>query len=166
MKRITSDGHTGCNTLSEFGCSGIMWTPNGQSIIYVTARSSLPALFRTSVNGGASEPETTYPAIGSFTHDGTRFVYSQHTSSDSPAVWRADFAIAGGTLIKKGKIISSQFPEMDRSRLQTARASSGCPCAQAPKRYSPAIPLGTIKNNSPILTATQELLVGLPTANG
>ena len=113
MKRITSDGHTGCNTLSEFGCSGIMWTPNGQSIIYVTARSSLPALFRTSVNGGASELETTYPAIGSFTHDGTRFVYSQHTSSDSPAVWRADFAIAGGALIKKGKIISSQFPEMD-----------------------------------------------------
>ncbi len=113
MKRITSDGHTGCNMLSEFGCSGIMWTPNGQSIIYVTARSSLPALFRTSVNGGASEVETTYPAIGSFTHDGVRFVYSQHTSSDSPAIWRADFAIAGGALIKKGKIISSQFPEMD-----------------------------------------------------
>ena len=113
MKRITADGHTGCNTLSEFGCSGIMWTPNGQSVIYVTARSSLPALFRTSVNSGASERETTYPAIGSFTHDGARFVYSQPTSSDSPAVWRADFATAAGALIKKDKIISSQFPELD-----------------------------------------------------
>jgi len=113
MKRITADGHTGCNTLSEFGCSGIMWTPNGQSVIYVTARSSLPALFRTSVNSGASERETTYPAIGSFTHDGARFVYSQHTSSDSPAVWHADFATAAGALIKKDKIISSQFPELD-----------------------------------------------------
>jgi Tol biopolymer transport system component/DNA-binding winged helix-turn-helix (wHTH) protein len=113
MKRITSDSHTGCNTLSEFGCSGIMWTPNGKSVIFVTARSSMPALFRASVRGGASERETTYPAIGSFTRDGARFVYSQNTSSDPPAVWRADLANPGGSLRNKNKIITSQFPEMD-----------------------------------------------------
>jgi Tol biopolymer transport system component/DNA-binding winged helix-turn-helix (wHTH) protein len=113
MKRITSEGHTGCNTLSEFGCSGIMWTPNGQSIVYVTARSSLPALFRASANGGASKRETTYPAIGNFNRDGIRFVYSQHTSTDSPTVLRADFTAPGGALREKSKIIASQFPEMD-----------------------------------------------------
>lgn len=113
IKQVTSDAHTGCNTLSEFGCSGIMWTPDGRSIVYINTRSSLPALFQAPVNGGANERETTYPAIGSFTRDGTRFVYSQYASSDPAAIWRASLSTPGGSLGEKSKVIASQFPEMD-----------------------------------------------------
>jgi len=113
IQQLTSEGHTGCNLLSEFGCIGLMWTPDGQSIVYVNMRNALPALFRIRVNGGASEPETTYPAIGSFTRDGTHFVYSQRSSSDPAAIWRASFAGPAGSLLEKSKLISSQFPEMD-----------------------------------------------------
>jgi hypothetical protein len=54
-----------------------------------------------------------YPAIGNFTRDGTRFVYSQHSSSDPPGIWRADLASPGGALLRESKIIASQFPEAD-----------------------------------------------------
>ena len=113
IQQLTSEGHTGCNTLSEFGCSGLMWTPDGRSIVYVNTRNSLPALFRVPANGGTSEPETTYPAIGSFTPDGTHFIYSQHSSSDPPAIWRANLSSPAGSVRDKSKIIGSQFPEMD-----------------------------------------------------
>ena len=113
IQQLTSEGHTGCNTLSEFGCSGLMWTPDGRSVVYVNTRNSLPALFRVPLNGGTSEPETTYPAVGSFTRTGTHFIYSQHSSSDPPAIWRANFSSPGGPLRDKSKIIGSQFPEMD-----------------------------------------------------
>ena len=113
IQQLTFEGHTGCNTLGEFGCSGLMWTPDGRSIVYVNTRSSLPALFRVPLNGGTSEPETTYPAIGSFTADGTHFIYSQHSSSDPPAIWRASLSSPAGSLRDKSKIIDSQFPEMD-----------------------------------------------------
>lgn len=113
MTPITSDGHTGCSTLSEYGCSGIMWTPDGQSIVYVTGRGSLPALLRAPASGGTPERETIYPAIGSFTRDGTRFAWSQRGSSDPPAIWRADLSTPGGSIREKTKIIASQFPELD-----------------------------------------------------
>lgn len=113
VKQVASNGQTGCSTFSEFGCQGMMWTPDGRSIVYVNTRDSLPALFRVPADGGTSLRETVYPAIGSFTRDGLRFVYSQPSSSDPPAVWRADFSAAGGSLREKSKVIASQFPEMD-----------------------------------------------------
>ena len=113
VKQISSDGQNGCSTLSEFGCSAVMWTPDGRYIVYVNTRSSLPALFRIPVNGGISQRETTYPAIGSFTRDGMRFTYSQHSSSDPPAIWRANLFTPGGPFREKSKIVASQFPEMD-----------------------------------------------------
>ena len=113
IRQLTSDGQSGCSTLSEFGCSGIMWTPDGQAIVYVTTRRPLSALVRVPAKGGPSERETTYPGIGNFTRDGKRFAYSQHISSDPPAIWRADLSTPGGPVREKGKIIASQFPELD-----------------------------------------------------
>jgi Tol biopolymer transport system component/DNA-binding winged helix-turn-helix (wHTH) protein len=113
ITQLTSEGHDGCNTLNDFGCNAKMWTPDGKFIIYENTRNSLPALFRVPATGGTGEPETTYPAIGSFTRDGTHFVYSQHISSDPPAVWRASLASPAGPVRERRKVIDSQFPEMD-----------------------------------------------------
>ena len=112
-KRVTPDGDNGCNTLSELGCNGIMWTPDGRSLVYVDDRSRLSTLLRIQADGGTAQRETTYPAIGSFTHDGLRFAYSQRISADAPAIWKAQLSAPGGTLTGKSKFISSQFPELD-----------------------------------------------------
>jgi Tol biopolymer transport system component/DNA-binding winged helix-turn-helix (wHTH) protein len=111
--RVTSGGDKGCNTLSDLGCSGLMWTPDGRALIFVDDQSKLSTLLRISASGGPVARETTYPAIGSFTRDGARFVYSQHISTDPAAIWRAELSGPGGSLVAKSKIISSQFPELD-----------------------------------------------------
>ncbi len=111
--RVTSDGDRGCNTLSELGCSGLMWTPDGRSLVFVDDQSKLSTLLRISIDGGSADRETTYPSIGSFNRDGSRFVYSQHIRTDPAAVWRVELAGPGGSPVGKSKIISSQFPELD-----------------------------------------------------
>jgi Tol biopolymer transport system component len=111
--RVTSGGDRGCNTLSDLGCSGLMWIPDGRNLVFVDDQSKLSTLLRISIDGGSADRETTYPAIGSFTHDGTHFAYSAHTSTDPPAIWRAEFSTAGGSFLGKNKIISSQSPELD-----------------------------------------------------
>ena len=112
-QRVTSAGDRGCNTLSEMGCSGLMWTPDGHSLVYFDDQSKLSSLLRISANGGPTNRETTYPSIGSFTRDGARFVYSQRDIADPPSIWRAQLSDPGGSLLGKSKIISSQFPELD-----------------------------------------------------
>jgi Tol biopolymer transport system component/DNA-binding winged helix-turn-helix (wHTH) protein len=114
-RHLTADYQLGCTTLMDFGfgCSALMWTPDGKSIVFVSNRTTLPSLWRVPANGGAIERETTYPAIGSFSKDGRRLVYSEQTSAELPAIWRADLAGAGGPVLTNRKLISSQYPEMD-----------------------------------------------------
>jgi Tol biopolymer transport system component len=97
--RVTSGGDRGCNTLSELGCSGLMWTPDGRSLVFVDDQSKLSTLLRISIDGGSADRETTYPSIGSFNRDGSRFVYSQHIRTDPAAVWRVELAGPGGSLV-------------------------------------------------------------------
>jgi Tol biopolymer transport system component len=108
-----SDGQVGCNTLTEFGCSGLMWLPDSKSIVFVSNRTTLPSLWRVPVDGGPVERETTYPAIGNFSKDGRSFVYSQESSSEPPAIWRADLSAAGGPVTSNKSLVKTQYPEMD-----------------------------------------------------
>ena len=108
-----SDGQVGCNTLTEFNCSGVMWLPDSKSIVFVSNRTTLPSLWRVPVNGGPVERETTYPAIGNFSKDGRSFVYSEESSSEPPAIWRADLGAAGGPVTSNKSLIKSQYPELD-----------------------------------------------------
>jgi Tol biopolymer transport system component len=114
-RHLTTDDQLGCTTLIDFelGCSALMWTPDGKSIVFVSNRTTLPSLWRVAANGGAVERETTYPAIGSFSNDGRRLVYSEQTSAELPAIWRAYLAGAGGAVLTNRKLINSQYPEMD-----------------------------------------------------
>ena len=108
-----SDGQVGCNTLTEFNCSGVMWLPDSKSLVFVSNRTTLPTLWRVPVNGGPVERETTYPAIGNFSKDGRSFVYSEESGSVPPAIWRADLGAAGGPVISNKSLVKSQYPEMD-----------------------------------------------------
>ena len=110
---LTEDGRAGCSTLNDLGCGGLMWTPDSKSIVFVSNRTTLPWLWRVSANSGSVERETIYPRVGSISKDGHRLVYSEKTSGEPPAVWRADLAAAGGTVGENKKLISTQYPEMD-----------------------------------------------------
>jgi Tol biopolymer transport system component/DNA-binding winged helix-turn-helix (wHTH) protein len=95
-------------------CVALMWTPDGKSIIFLSERTRLPSLWRIPANGGGRiEPETEYPTVGSFSRDGKRFVFAEQTTSNPPAVWRADLARAGGPVLGTKKLISTQYWERD-----------------------------------------------------
>jgi Tol biopolymer transport system component/DNA-binding winged helix-turn-helix (wHTH) protein len=110
---LTADSRSGCSTENDLGCDGLMWTPDSKSIVFVSNRTTLPSLWQVLASGGTIERQTTYPAIGNFSKDGRRFVYSEKTSAEPPAIWRADLAAAGGPVLGKRKLISTQYPEMD-----------------------------------------------------
>jgi Tol biopolymer transport system component/DNA-binding winged helix-turn-helix (wHTH) protein len=110
---LTADTQMGCNSLSEFRCGALMWTPDGKSIVFVSNRATLPSLWKVSSNGGAIERETTYPTIGGFSKTGRRLVYSEKNSPEVAAIWRADLAAAGGPVLGNRKLIGSQYPESD-----------------------------------------------------
>jgi Tol biopolymer transport system component/DNA-binding winged helix-turn-helix (wHTH) protein len=113
VKQLTEEGKLGCNTLTESGCSGLMWTPNGKSIVFISNRSTLPSLWHVPASGGTVERETVFPSLGSFTKDGRQFAYSEKTGGELPAIWRANLAAAGGPILNHMKVIGTQYPEMD-----------------------------------------------------
>lgn len=102
-----------CNNLADLACGVLMWTPDSKSIVFPSVRTTLSSLWRVSANGGLIERETTYPAIGSFSDDGRRFVYSDQANAEAPSIWRADLASEGGPVLNSRKLIQTQYPELD-----------------------------------------------------
>jgi Tol biopolymer transport system component/DNA-binding winged helix-turn-helix (wHTH) protein len=91
----------------------LMWTPDGSSIVFTSNRTTLVTLWRVSAYDGQMQRETVYPAIGSFSADGRRLVYSEHTSAEAPAIWRADLFTAGGHVLDNRNLIHTPYPEMN-----------------------------------------------------
>ena len=113
LHQLTFESQSGCSSLNNSVCSGLMWTPDGKSIVFVSSRSTLPSLWHVSAIDGTVERETTYPLIGNFSKDGWRFVYSEDSAGEPAAVWRADLASAGGPVLDTKKLISTQYGDMD-----------------------------------------------------
>ena len=107
---LTVEGRCFADALWTF--ADLMWTPDGKSVVFFSTRSLLPALWRVPAEGGPIERETSYPAIGSFSSDGRRLVYSESTIVEGAAIWRADLASAGGQVLKNRELIRTQLPEM------------------------------------------------------
>jgi Tol biopolymer transport system component/DNA-binding winged helix-turn-helix (wHTH) protein len=107
---LTAEGR--CFAYSPQISNFLMWTPDGKSIVFASRRSTLPSLWRVSADGGPVQSETLYPAIGSFSKDGRRLVYSEHTVMEGPTIWRADLASAGGSVLENRELIKTQFADM------------------------------------------------------
>jgi dipeptidyl aminopeptidase/acylaminoacyl peptidase len=88
-----------------------MWAPDGQSIVFSSARTTQPSLWRVLATGGEMQRETLFPAIGSFSKDGRVLVYPQSTSNEPSGIWRADLDRAGGQVLSNRRVISTQFDE-------------------------------------------------------
>jgi Tol biopolymer transport system component/DNA-binding winged helix-turn-helix (wHTH) protein len=100
-KRLTSDGHW---------IVGLMWTPDGKYIVFLSDRGKLPHAWRVPAAGGPIELETLYPAPGSVSKDGRRMAYAEWTGEAS-SIWRADLTSAGGRVSRTKKVVYSQYRE-------------------------------------------------------
>jgi Tol biopolymer transport system component len=86
-RRLTSE-----NTRIE----GYMWTPDGRSIIFRSSRSGLPTNWQISAEGGAIQPETTYPDVGALSLDGAHLAYLGPPLLNTSVLWRADLSSEAG----------------------------------------------------------------------
>ncbi len=94
-------------------CRSLMWTPDGQEIVFSSVRTTTDSLWRLRVPGGEIRKEPLYPAIGRFSADGRRLVYEEVTTKEPPSVWRADLAGPGGKVLAHRKVIGTQTSELD-----------------------------------------------------
>jgi Tol biopolymer transport system component len=110
---VISDATLGCSSFTEYGCSSMMWTPDGASIVFVSYQTGFPTVWRVPPSGGTATHETVYPAIGSFSKDGGSFAYSDNAGEPPLSIWRASLSAPGGALISSRKVVGSQYPDMD-----------------------------------------------------
>jgi Tol biopolymer transport system component/DNA-binding winged helix-turn-helix (wHTH) protein len=91
--------------------SNLMWTPDGKYIVFNSNRGDMIRAWRVPVAGGPVEPEMVYPGVGAISQDGRRLAYTESQSGEAPAIWRADLSNPGGPVLRKRKLIYSQFRE-------------------------------------------------------
>jgi len=90
-------------------CCRVVWSPDGKYISFRSNRSGMGRSWRIPARGGAIEPETVYPELGSFSHDGRHMVYVDGSSSSS--VWRGDLSHTGGPVLRMNSLLSGTYSD-------------------------------------------------------
>ncbi len=87
----------------------LMWSADGQSIIFLSSQTGIDGLRRIPAQGGTTELESEYPGVGSLSKDGFRLAYVQPPGfwASSASIWRADLAKVGGGIQRTQEIVSS-----------------------------------------------------------
>jgi Tol biopolymer transport system component/DNA-binding winged helix-turn-helix (wHTH) protein len=98
LRQVTHDNH---------GISRpLMWTTDGQYIVFDSTRSGDGRPWRVPAAGGDIEAETIYPHVGALTPDGHRLAYVEY-SGLPPAAWQAQLANPGGKVLSLKKLVAS-----------------------------------------------------------
>jgi Tol biopolymer transport system component/DNA-binding winged helix-turn-helix (wHTH) protein len=100
-RQLTHDGR---------GIAGdLMWSSDGQYIVFNSDRSGLDRVWRVPATGGAVEPETVYPGVGALSRDGRRLAYIEPSGfwRSSPSIWRTELSRPGGEVVSQKKILVS-----------------------------------------------------------
>jgi Tol biopolymer transport system component len=98
LRQVTHDDHAIFRPL--------MWTTDGQYIVFNSSRSGVGQTWRIRAAGGDIEAETVYPNVGALTPDGHRLAYIEY-SGLPPAAWRAELANPGGKVLSLKKLVTS-----------------------------------------------------------
>ncbi|MCU1250992.1 MAG: transcriptional regulatory protein-like protein [Edaphobacter sp.] len=110
----------------------LMWTPDGQYIVFNSSRSGVGRPWRVPAKGGDIESESVYPEVGTLTPDGQRLAYIQ-SAGLPPATWRAELANPADKVLSLTEIVvsagnndSTQFsPDERQIVFRSGRTGSG-----------------------------------------
>ena len=139
-------------------CDRVMWTPDGSAIVFRSQRTTSLSLWRVPEAGGRIKPETVYPALGSYSQDGRRFVYSEPVNAEPLSIWRAELAGPGGKILSNKSFISTHFGDLDAQP-----SPDGTRLAWMSYRSGPAeIWMSNSTGESPVQLTHRNLYCGSP----
>jgi len=115
----------GTRTVTADGGSywGLMWSSDGQHIIFRSSRSGINRIWRVSSDGGPLTAEAVYPEVGSQSHDGSRLAYVESPGNWPTETLRVTLSRPGGsvagtqTLFASASTSSAPQPSSDNREL-------------------------------------------------
>jgi Tol biopolymer transport system component/DNA-binding winged helix-turn-helix (wHTH) protein len=102
---------------------GLMWSSDGNRIIFRSPRQGINRVWKVSVDGGPVSAEGVYPEVGSQSRDGTRLTYIQSPGNWPTEALRVTLARPGGpvlgqqTLFASGSTSFALYPSFDDREL-------------------------------------------------
>jgi Tol biopolymer transport system component/DNA-binding winged helix-turn-helix (wHTH) protein len=95
---------------AKYWMEGVMWSPNGDRIIFDANPTGTMRAWQISPAGGAMKPEIEYPDLGSLSRDGRRIAYegSVGMSGESATFWRAELSKAGGAILSQKAVLTAE----------------------------------------------------------
>jgi Tol biopolymer transport system component/DNA-binding winged helix-turn-helix (wHTH) protein len=96
-------------THSGYGIGApLMWTMDGKYVVFLSSAPEIRGPSRVSVEGGPTEPASTFPWIGSLSGDGRRLAYLDEPHRPS-SMWRLALASSGGKQLSLENITLSSI---------------------------------------------------------
>ena len=119
-------------TYDNTGLYADMWTPDSRAIVFSSTRNGMQANWRIPAEGGAPQPETVYPGVGSLSRDGSRLVWEGPAGFESStSIWRFDISPANRSVVRRRKLLATTSfdgaaqPSPDNRQIVFESARSG-----------------------------------------
>lgn len=102
---------------------GLMWSSDGQRLVFRSPRQGINRIWQVSRDGGPVTAEGVYPEVGSQSRDGSRLAYVESPGNWPTETVRVTLARPGGrvlgmqTLFASGSTSSSPQPSLDDQEL-------------------------------------------------
>jgi Tol biopolymer transport system component/DNA-binding winged helix-turn-helix (wHTH) protein len=77
----------------------LMWSADGQSLIFRSSRTGVAQVWRVPASGGPIERETSYPDVGSLSGDGRRLAFIKNQGSWPTTISEVRLSAPGGRLL-------------------------------------------------------------------
>ena len=86
---------------------GLMWSSDGQRIVFRSPRQGINRIWSISRNGGPVIAEAVYPEVGSQSHDGSRLAYVQSPGNWPTEAMRVTLSNPGGRVLQTHRLFAS-----------------------------------------------------------
>jgi Tol biopolymer transport system component/DNA-binding winged helix-turn-helix (wHTH) protein len=105
----------------------LMWSADGQNIIFRSSRAGVAQVWRVPAAGGPIERETSYPAVGSLTSDGHRMAFVKNQGSWPTSITEVRLSSPGGGVLGTKDAVATanlnDSPQLSPDRGQIVFAS-------------------------------------------
>ena len=94
-------------TFENKSLPALMWSADGQNIIFRSSRAGLTQLWHVAASGGAIEKESSYPEVGALSGDGRRLIAVPNQTSWPTNIALIELSAPGGAVLDTKEVVAS-----------------------------------------------------------